>query len=97
MTHIHSPHRLRANAPTLAFAVLGLAFAGAAASGNFTLLSGTADGGGQYSQGARFAVEGTIGQPDTARLNSNRFTIEGGFWPTTRVTSDTIFANNFED
>jgi hypothetical protein len=45
MPHIHSPHRLRAQAPTLALALLGLAYAGAAASGNLSLLSGTNDGG----------------------------------------------------
>ena len=81
----------------LVFALFGLAYAGAATSGNFSLLTGTSDGGGQHSQGARFAVEGTIGQPDTAQLSSNRFAIGGGFWPTTNATTDTIFANNFED
>jgi hypothetical protein len=45
MPHIHSPHRLRSSTLAMALALFGLVYAGAAASGNFSLLSGTADGG----------------------------------------------------
>ena len=80
-----------------AIPLIGVAFVGAAAAGNFSLLSNTADGGGQHSQGVRFAVEGTIGQPDTAQLSSPRFSVSGGFWQAATPISDSIFANNFED
>lgn len=66
----------------------------------FRLTSGTADGGGAHSQGTRFTVEGTAGQPDAGWLQGQRFTVEGGFWPThTAATSrgDAIFGNSFED
>jgi hypothetical protein len=65
----------------------------------FRLISSTADAGGSHSQGTRFAVEGTGGQPDTGRLQGQRFTLQGGFWPTAAdaPNSDTLFRDSFED
>jgi hypothetical protein len=70
----------------------------AASAGPFRLVEDTADGGGQHSQGIRFAVEGSIGQPDTATLQGPRFEIAGGFWrPVSTPVSDTLFHNGFEN
>jgi hypothetical protein len=65
----------------------------------FRLVSGTADGGGQHSQGTRFTVEGTVGQPDAGLAQGPRFRVDGGFWPTaaTAAPTDSIFRNSFED
>lgn len=38
------------------------------------------DGGGGRSSGGPFAVTGTIGQADTARLSGGNFTLTGGLW-----------------
>ncbi len=81
---------------------LGLALlAGAASAQRFSIPDQTVDGGGQHSQGTRFAVEGTVGQPDAAPpLIGNRFTVTGGFWQpvSTRTPpgDPTIFSNGFE-
>jgi len=40
----------------------------------------TIAGGGGTSTAGVYTVTGTIGQPDTGRLNSSDFTIDGGFW-----------------
>lgn len=66
----------------------------------FRLISGTVDSGGAHAQGSRFAVEGTVGQPDTGLSVGNRFRVDGGFWPTTTRSAppaDPIFRNSFED
>lgn len=66
----------------------------------FRLISGTVDGGGEHSQGTRFAVEGTVGQPDAGRAQGARFRIDGGFWPTASTSTpptDSIFSHSFED
>lgn len=70
-----------------------------ASAGSYRLVSGTADGGGNHAQGSRFRIEGTAGQPDAGWLQGQRFTLQGGFWPTAAAVapSDTIFADNFED
>jgi hypothetical protein len=70
----------------------------AASAGPFRLVEDTADGGGEHSQGVRFAVEGSIGQPDTTTLQGPRFEISGGFWrPASTPASDTLFHNGFEN
>jgi hypothetical protein len=84
-------------AGALALALIGLTCSAAALGGSYSLASSTIDGGGQHSQGARFAVEGTIGQPDVDPASGSRFTLAGGFWPEAPVVTDTIFANRFED
>jgi hypothetical protein len=65
----------------------------------FRLISSTIDGGGEHSQGTRFALEGTIGQPDVSVAQGVRFRVEGGFWPETApaTQADPIFRNSFED
>jgi hypothetical protein len=81
--------------------VLALAAIGNShAAGRFELKSTTVDGGGNYSQGARFAIEGTVGQHDAApRSQGIRFSVSGGFWPTATAPTSAgngIFSNGFE-
>lgn len=96
---LHPAHSRPASRRSLA--VLLLLLATLAEAGPFKLVSGTVDAGGAHSQGARFAVEGTVGQPDAGLAQGARFSVEGGFWPTTTTTSaaptDSIFRNAFED
>ena len=40
----------------------------------------TFDGGGGQSQGARFTVSGTIGQPDAGYASDGAYAAHGGFW-----------------
>lgn len=41
----------------------------------------TVDGGGGRSEGTRFGIEGTIGQPDAGGpMTGGRFALVGGFW-----------------
>jgi len=40
----------------------------------------TIDSGGGTSEGGRFKVESTIGQPDTGTSTGGGYTFEGGFW-----------------
>lgn len=65
----------------------------------YELVAGTADSGGGHSQGSRFAVEGTIGQPDTQRLDGSRFQLAGGFWAGVQAgpLPEPLFADGFED
>ncbi len=78
---------------------LALGLIGAAQAAPFRLISSTADAGGGHSQGTRFAVEGTAGQPDAGWLQGQRFTLQGGFWPAAAdaPASDILFQNSFED
>lgn len=48
--------------------------------GPFELQWSTLDGGGGTSGGGRFALSGTIGQPDAGTLAGGPFKLEGGFW-----------------
>ena len=80
---------------------LGLATMGPAhAAGRFELKTITADGGGNHSQGTRFAVEGTVGQHDAApKSQSARFSVSGGFWPSATAPTSAgngVFSNGFE-
>ncbi len=79
--------------------LLAVGLGGFAAAGPLRLVSGTVDGGGGHSQGARFALEGSIGQPDAGRSEGQRFVLEGGFWPAGPATSSSnlIFRDSFED
>lgn len=76
-----------------------VALASMAEAAPFRLVSGTADGGGEHSQGSRFTVEGTVGQPDAGLSQGPRFRVDGGFWPTAAdsAATDSIFRNSFED
>ena len=40
----------------------------------------TIDGGGGYSAGGDFELEGTIGQPDAGDMSGGDFALHGGFW-----------------
>lgn len=50
------------------------------ASSAFAIVSTTIDAGGGASRNERFAVSGTIGQPDAGALRGGNFEIQGGFW-----------------
>ncbi|MCB1605416.1 MAG: hypothetical protein KDI71_00360 [Xanthomonadales bacterium] len=69
------------------------------ASAAFELVDGTADGGGQFSQGSQFSVEGTIGQAETAISNGGQFQVSGGFWSSVSSApqADAIFSDSYED
>jgi hypothetical protein len=84
----------------LTIAVACCLIAGASPASPFRLLSATVDGGGGHAEGARFALEGSIGQPDPGRSSSARFTVDGGFWPATPALPPPapalVFRNGFE-
>jgi len=50
---------------------------------DFEITSYTIDGGGGYSAGGGFELEGTIGQPDAGFMSGGDFDLDGGFWPQT--------------
>jgi len=54
---------------------------------DFEITSYTIDGGGGYSAGGNFELEGTIGQPDAGFMSGGDFDLEGGFWPQTTLPS----------
>ena len=54
---------------------------------DFDITSYTIDGGGGYSAGGSFELEGTIGQPDAGFMAGGAFDLEGGFWPQTTLPS----------
>ncbi len=58
---------------TLALASVGLAQ-------DFDLTWHTVDGGGGYSAGGDFELEGTVGQPDAGAMTGGDFALSGGFW-----------------
>ena len=60
--------------------VLFSLFPGLSFSTEFTLEDSTIDGGGGSSSGGRYAVNGTIGQPDAGTSSGGRYRLEGGFW-----------------
>lgn len=76
-----------------------------ASAASFKLERSTIDGGGGHSASARFAVTGTIGQPDADPLQpstsaNGRFAVTGGFWRPAGGGGSSlsrIFRNGFED
>ncbi len=46
----------------------------------------TIDGGGGFSAGGDFELEGTIGQPDAGVMTGGDFELTGGFWPGASVS-----------
>jgi len=58
----------------------GAALAVAASSSGYTLDWFTVDGGGGHSLGGRYALDGSIGQPDAGTLTGGGYTLRGGFW-----------------
>ena len=47
---------------------------------DFKIEDSTFDSGGGKSEGGRYKVEGTIGQPETGTSTGGRYTFKGGFW-----------------
>jgi len=79
----------------LCLAILLPAQAEPPSGGDFTIRRSPIDGGGRPSAGADFSLEGTIGQPDAARMTGAGFTLRGGF-RTPRGPSDRLFSDSFE-
>jgi hypothetical protein len=52
----------------------------AALADDFDISWYTIDGGGGYSAGADFELEGTVGQTDAGTMSGGAFTLTGGFW-----------------
>ena len=50
------------------------------AAGDLSLPWWTADGGGGYSAGGEFTLQGTIGQADAGAMSGGPYTLSGGFW-----------------
>ncbi|MCB0036491.1 MAG: hypothetical protein KDE51_20805 [Anaerolineales bacterium] len=46
------------------------------------------DGGGGSSAGGRYALSGSIGQPDAGFQSGSRFSTTGGFWSLTDGTTE---------
>ena len=64
-----------------ALVLLGAVSLASAQTGEWDLTWSTIDGGGASSgSGDRFAVSGTISQPDTASLSGGGYTLQGDFW-----------------
>jgi len=61
--------------------LLGFIGPGNAAGSQYILDWHTMDGGGSTSSGGRYALTGTIGQPDAAYSVGGRYELLGGFWP----------------
>ncbi len=64
------------------FTIVAIATAGLSASAHaqLAITSSTIDGGGGYSGGNGFELEGTIGQADAGLLTGGGFELNGGFW-----------------
>ena len=60
--------------------LLGLTWATVAAPQVFALDWWTVDGGGGFSQGGDYTLQGTIGQPDASSSRGGEYGLEGGFW-----------------
>ncbi len=69
--------------------LLTITLASVALAQDFDLTWHTIDGGGGYSAGGDFELEGTIGQhdagPSTGPMTGGDFTLSGGFWPVANV------------
>jgi hypothetical protein len=48
--------------------------------GGYGLLWWTVDGGGGASSASRYAVNGTIGQPEAGTMRGGTYVLSGGFW-----------------
>ncbi len=59
---------------------LTLGVASAAFAQPYDLTWHTIDGGGGFSAGGGFELEGTLGQPDAGILTGGNFELSGGFW-----------------
>ena len=61
-------------------AVMILALAPSAIAQDFAIDWHTVDGGGGFSAGGAFELEGTIGQHDAGFMTGGNFELTGGFW-----------------
>lgn len=66
---------------SIACTLLTVSLTALAVAQDFSLDWHTFDGGGGYSAGGGFELEGTIGQPDTGFMSGGAFELDGGFWP----------------
>ncbi len=64
---------------------LALTLTPAAPADDFDLTWHTIDGGGGYSAGGDFELEGTIGQHDAGPMSGGDFELSGGFWAVAHV------------
>ncbi len=65
---------------TLSAVVLAIPLATVAPGQTFQIDWHTIDGGGGFSAGGNFELEGTIGQPDAGFMTGGNFELSGGFW-----------------
>ena len=68
------------NASTLRRILTILAVTPLAITQAFEISRGTVDGGGGFSSGGSFELEGTVGQPDAGFSTGDGFELSGGFW-----------------
>ena len=61
--------------------VLVSMLAAVSVAGGYELTWYTMDGGGGRSEGGAYALEGTIGQPDTGVSSADPYVLSAGFWP----------------
>jgi hypothetical protein len=50
------------------------------AQGDYDLSWWTVDGGGTFSTGGAYQLDGTVGQPDAGVMSGGRYVLSGGFW-----------------
>lgn len=95
--HVNRTSRAGTSA-VLATTLAIMLVAGATANSPSRLEADVVAGGGGYSSGGRFALEGTAGQPATTMLSGASFSVAGGFWQQAPAGhADVIFHNGFED
>jgi hypothetical protein len=51
----------------------------------YAIESNAINGGGGVSAGGKYTLVGSVGQPDVGTISGDRFTLEGGFWPSALV------------
>lgn len=92
------PTRSRRTPLTALVLMASLMAAPSLAAGPYRLLGGVASGGGGHSQGARFAIEGTVGQTaaQPSGAGAGRFAVEAGFWAFAPAASGQLLADGFE-
>jgi hypothetical protein len=68
----------------LFLAPLYLARAEQLSSSGYAIPWHTMDGGGGYSQGGSYTLQGAIGQPDAGNVQGGNYTLAGGYWPASK-------------
>lgn len=64
--------------------------------GPYVITSTSIDTGGGGLAGGSYRMDASTGQPDTARLDSARYRVQGGFWVDASSASAELFGNGFE-